>query len=338
MQKEKSGGNMRTAIFARRTLGTLLAGAALLLASAAQAQTDYPNKPIRLIVPFAPGGGGDTLARTVTQNAAEALGQPIVIENRPGAGGNLGAALAAKSPADGYTLFYGTNGTHAINHALYANPGFDPVKDFVPVARLTRIGMVVVVNPDVPAKSVPELLTYLKANPGKATFGSAGNGTSSHIAGEMFKMQTGTDILHVPYRGNGPAMIDLVGGRIDMMIDVMPAAYPHAEAGKIRALAVTTMTPVASAPNLPTLDASGVKGFELSAWDGIWAPAGTPRAIVDKVNAAYRASLADAQVKERLFARGAEPVPGTPDDLARFVASELPKWAEVVKKSGAKVE
>ena len=329
---------MKTVTFARRKLAAVLAGAALLFAGTAHAQTDYPNKAIRLIVPFAPGGGGDTLARIATQPAAEALGQQIVIDNRPGAGGNIGAALAAKSPADGYTLFYGTNGTHAINHALYSNPGFDPVKDFAPVARLTRIGMVVVVNPEVPAKSVPELLAYLKANPGKATFGSAGNGTSSHIAGEMFKMRTGLDILHVPYRGNGPAMIDLVAGRIDMMIDVMPAAYPHAEAGKIRALAVTTLTPVAGAPNLPTLDSSGVKGFELSAWDGIWAPAGTPRAIIGKLNAAYNKALNDPQVKERLLARGAEPVPGTPEDLAKHVATELPKWAEVVKASGAKVD
>jgi tripartite-type tricarboxylate transporter receptor subunit TctC len=329
---------MKTVTFARRQLAAALAGAALLFAGAAHAQTDYPNKAIRLIVPFAPGGGGDTLARIATQPAAEALGQQIIVDNRPGAGGNIGAALAAKSPADGYTLFYGTNGTHAINHALYSNPGFDPVKDFAPVARLTRIGMVVVVNPEVPAKSVPELLAYLKANPGKATFGSAGNGTSSHIAGEMFKMRTGLDILHVPYRGNGPAMIDLVAGRIDMMIDVMPAAYPHAEAGKIRALAVTTLTPVAGAPNLPTLDSSGVKGFELSAWDGIWAPAGTPRAIIDKLNAAYNKALNDPRVKERLLARGAEPVPGTPEDLAKHVATELPKWAEVVKASGAKVD
>ncbi len=323
---------------ARRQLAAAAAGAALFLAGAAHAQTDYPNKVVRLIVPFVAGGGGDSQARTVTPAAAEALGQQIVIENRPGAGGNLGAAMAAKAPPDGYTLFYGTNGTHAINHALYANPGFDPVKDFAPVSRLTRIGMVVVVNPEVPVKSVPELLSYLKANPGKVTFGSAGNGTSSHIAGEMFKMRTGTDILHVPYRGNGPAMIDLTAGRIDMMIDVMPAAYPHAAAGKIRALAVTTLTPVAGAPDLPTLDASGVKGFELSAWDGIWAPAGTPRPIVDKLNAAFQAALANEEVKKRLFARGAEPVPGTPEDFARHIASELPKWAEVVKASGAKVD
>ncbi|HEX2112872.1 MAG TPA: tripartite tricarboxylate transporter substrate binding protein [Alphaproteobacteria bacterium] len=308
------------------------------LGAGAHAQTDYPNKPVRLIVPFAAGGGGDNLARSVSQAASEALGQQIIIENRAGAGGNIGAAAAAKTVPDGYTILYGTNGTHAINHALYANPGFDPIKDFTPVARLTRIGMVVVVNPDVPAKSVPELLAHLKKNPGKISFGSAGNGTSSHIAGEMFKMMTGTDILHVPYRGNGPAMIDLVGGRIEMMIDVMPSAYPHAEAGKIRALAVTTKTPVAAAPNLPTLDSSGVQGFELSAWDGIWAPAGTPRPIVDKLNAAFNKALAHPAVKERLFKIGAEPVPGTPDDLGKFVASELPKWAEVVKRSGAKVE
>jgi tripartite-type tricarboxylate transporter receptor subunit TctC len=306
--------------------------------TAAQAQDDYPNKVVKLVVPFVAGGGGDSLARSVSQAASDALGQQIIIENRPGAGGNIGAAFAAKSAPDGYTLLYGTNGTHAINHALYANPGFDPIKDFAPVARLTRIGMVVVVTQEFPAKSVPELLDYLKKNPGKATFGSAGNGTSSHIAGEMFKMMTGTDILHVPYRGNGPAMIDLVGGRIDMMIDVMPAAYPHVESGKVRALAVTTRTPVAAAPQLPTLDSAGVPGFELSAWDGIWAPAGTPRPIVDKLNAAFNKALADVTVKERLFKIGADPVPGTPDDLGKFVAAELPKWAEVVKKSGAKIE
>ena len=317
----------------------LMALAVLGFAStAAQAQDDYPNKVVKLVVPFVAGGGGDSLARSVSQAASDALGQQIIIDNRPGAGGNIGAALVAKSPADGYTLLYGTNGTHAINHALYANPGFDPIKDFAPVARLTRIGMVVVVTQEFPAKSVPELLDYLKKNPGKATFGSAGNGTSSHIAGEMFKMMTGTDILHVPYRGNGPAMIDLVGGRIDLMIDVMPAAYPHVEGGKVRALAVTTKTPVAAAPRLPTLDSSGVPGFELSAWDGIWAPAGTPKQIVDKLNAAFNKALADAAVKERLFKIGADPVPGTPDDLGKFVAAELPKWAEVVKKSGAKIE
>jgi tripartite-type tricarboxylate transporter receptor subunit TctC len=317
----------------------VLAGAALLaLSAAAHAQSDYPNKPVRLVVPFAAGGGGDNLARSVSQAASDALGQQIIIENRAGAGGNIGAAAAAKAAPDGYTLLYGTNGTHAINHALYANAGFDPVKDFAPVARLTRIGMVVVVNNELPAKSVPELLAHLKKNPGKINFGSAGNGTSSHIAGEMFKMMTGTDILHVPFRGNGPAMIDLIGGRIELMIDVMPSAYPHAAAGKIRALAVTTMTPVAAAPNLPTLDSAGVKGFELSAWDGVWAPAGTPRPIVDKLNAAFNKALADGTVKERLFKIGADPVPGTPDDLGKFVASELPKWAEVVKRSGAKVE
>jgi tripartite-type tricarboxylate transporter receptor subunit TctC len=326
-----------TTMIARRAV---LAGAALLALSAAgaHAQSDYPNKPVRLIVPFAAGGGGDNLARTVSQAASDALGQQIIIENRAGAGGNIGSAAAAKTPPDGYTLLYGTNGTFAINHALYANSGFDPVKDFMPVARLTRIGMVVVVNNEVPAKSVAELLAHLKNNPGKASFGSAGNGTSSHIAGEMFKMMTGTDILHVPFRGNGPAMIDLIGGRIELMIDVMPSAYPHAAAGKIRALAVTTKTPVAAAPALPTLDSAGVPGFELSAWDGIWAPAGTPRPIVDKLNAAFNKALADGTVKERLFKIGADPVPGTPDDLGKFVASELPKWAEVVKRSGAKVE
>jgi tripartite-type tricarboxylate transporter receptor subunit TctC len=329
---------VKTLLRTHRTC-VVAAVAAIAIAETASAQTGrYPEKPIKLVVPFAPGGGGDSLARTVAARAEKALGQSLVIDNRAGAGGNIGTAVAAKSPADGYTIVYGTNGTFSINHALYSQTGFDPIKDFAPVARLTEIAMVLAINPNVPAKSVAELLAHLKGHPGKVTFASAGNGTSSHIAGELFKMIAGVDMVHVPFRGNGPAMVDLIAGRVDMIIDVMPNAYPHVQAGKLRALAVTTRTPVASARHLPTLDASGIPGFGLTAWDGIWAPAGTPRPIIEKLNAAFNDALNDPQMRERLRVRGADPMPGTPEDLGRHVARELPKWTEVVKRSGAQVQ
>jgi tripartite-type tricarboxylate transporter receptor subunit TctC len=320
--------------------GGFIAVGVLTLAGTTPAPTgdSYPDRPIKLIVPFAPGGGGDSLARTVAVHAEKVLGTQLVIDNRAGAGGNIGTAAAAKAPSDGYTIVYGTNGTFSINHALYEHTGFDPIKDFAPVARLTKIAMVLAINKTMPVTSVPELLTYLRANPGKITFASAGNGTSSHVAGELFKMVTGVDIVHVPFRGNGPAMVELVGGRVNMIIDVMPSAFPFVQTGKLQGLAVTTKTRVPSAHSLPTLDESGVPGFEMTAWDGIWAPAGTPRPIIEKLNGAFNAALNDPQTKERLLARGAEPVPGTPEDLGRHVARELPKWTEVVKRTGARVE
>lgn len=325
-------GNGRTAL-----TGVLFLAALLVQPLAALAQA-YPDKPIRLIVPFAPGGGGDTLARSVSMAASEALGQQVVVDNKPGAGGNVGSELAARAPADGYTILYGTNGTHAINHALYARTGFDAIKDFEPVSRLTRIAGIVVVTKTMPVNSVKELLDHLRANPGKVNFGSAGNGTTSHVAGEMFKQVANVDIVHIPYRGNGPAMVDLTAGQVQMMIDVMPAAYPHVKSGNIRALAVTTATRVGSVPELPTLAEAGVPGFDMSAWDGIWAPAGTPRPIVDRLNAAFNKALESAAVRERLVTMGAEPVGGKPEDLGRHVASELARWAEVVKKSGARID
>src|SRR5262245_34116868 len=212
----------------------------------------YPDRPIRVIVPFPAGGGGDILARTVMTRVAEILGQTIVIDNRAGAGGNIGTAAAARADADGYTLAYGTNGTHAINHTLYKSTGFDPISDFAPISRLTQIALILVVHPGVPATSVPELLTYLKANAGKVNFASAGNGTSSHLAGELFKSVTGVNIVHVPYRGGAPAMTDLIGGQVQMMIEVMPNAYPQIEGGKLRGLAVTAAKRWPTAPTVPT--------------------------------------------------------------------------------------
>jgi tripartite-type tricarboxylate transporter receptor subunit TctC len=302
------------------------------------AAAQYPDKPVKVIVPFVAGGGGDTLARTVTNRLTVELKQPIVIDNRAGAGGNLGAEIAARSAPDGYTLFYGTNGTHAINQSLYRKLPFDPVKDFAPVSRLTRIAAIAVVNPALPVNSIGELSQYAKKNPGKVTFASAGNGTTSHLAGELFKSMTGIDIVHVPYKGGAPAITDLIGGQVSMMIEVMPNAYQHVKAGKIRALAVTTAQRSAVAPDIPTIAESGVPGFEVSAWDGIWAPAGTPPAIVDRLNDAIRASLEDPPIREALFQRGAEPVPGTPAALGAHVVAEAARWAKVVRDSGATVD
>jgi tripartite-type tricarboxylate transporter receptor subunit TctC len=319
----------------------LLCAAALALAApAAQAQpaAGYPNKPIKLIVPFPAGGGGDTLARLVMLRAAKELGQPIVVENLGGAGGNVGSATAAKAPADGYTLLYGTNGTHAINHAIYKSPGFNPSRDFEPVTQLTRIAAMVVVRPTLQVNSMAELTRLLKANPGKYTFGSAGNGTTSHLAGEIYKSRAGLAVVHIPYRGGAQAMTDLMGGQIDMMIEVMPNAAPQAKGGRVKPLAVTTATRVAGWPDLPTVAESGLAGFDVSAWDAIFVPAGTPRPIVNRLNEAIHKALADPELRAQLQSRGAEVAPGTPEELAKHIASNMTLWGDAVKRSGAAVD
>jgi tripartite-type tricarboxylate transporter receptor subunit TctC len=326
-----------------RAIRTVLGiGAALFIGvmtgASAQAQSTYPDKPIKLIVPFPPGGGADNLARTVIPRAAQLIGQPIVIENKPGAGGNVGAELVARAAPDGYTILHGTNGTHGINHALYDHVGFDPIKDFAPISRFTTIPAILVVYPGLKVNSVKELLAYLRANPGKVSFASSGNGTTSHMAGELFKSMTGVDIVHVPYRGGGPALTALLAGEAQMDIDLMANLYPNVEAGKLMGLAVSTLQRVETTPAIPTIDESGVPGYEIAATDGIYAPAGTPRPIIDRLNAAIRGALEDPTVRERLAARGAVPSPSTPEELARHVAAELPKWAALVKQSGAKVD
>jgi tripartite-type tricarboxylate transporter receptor subunit TctC len=320
----------------RFTAAVVLAAVAGLTASVAAAE--YPEKPIVLIVPFPPGGGGDTLARTVMPAVGKDLGQPIVIENKPGAGGNIGSLAASRAVPDGYTLLYGTNGTHAINQTLYRNPGFDASKDFTPISRMTEIPAVMVVNPGVlPVKSVAELIAYAKANPGKVTYASAGNGTTSHLAGALFATMTGINIVHVPYRGGGPAMTDLMGGQVAMMIDVMPNTTGPVKAGKVRALAISTAKRSPAAPDLPTI-AETVPGFEVTAWDAVFGPANLPRSIVEKVNAAVRKALDDPATRDALLARGTVPVPGTPEELGKHVASETARWAKVVKDSGAQVD
>ncbi len=301
-------------------------------------QAPYPDRPIHFVVPFPPGGGADNLARTIVPRAAQILGESIVIENRPGAGGNIGAAEVARAAPDGYTLLQGTNGTHGINQALYARPGFDPFKDFAPIARFTVIPAMLVVIPDVPANNVTELVAYIKAHPGKISFASAGNGTTSHLAGVLFKNLTHTDIVHIPYKGGGPALTGLLGGEVQMMIDLTVNVLPYVKAGKLKGLAVTTKERVPTLPDVPTVEESGLPGFEIVASDGVYAPAGTPRPIIDKLNAAFRQALQDPQVSKSLMSRGALPMPGTPEDLARHIAREYPMWIKLVKDSGAKVD
>ena len=329
----------QAAVISALRLG-VLACAALLCVPLAQAQTAsaYPNKPIKLIVPFPAGGGGDTLARLMMLRAAKELGQPVVVDNLGGAGGNVGSSAAAKAPADGYTLLYGTNGTLAINHTIYKTPGFSPTKDFDPVTQLTSIAAMVVVRPGLPVNSMAELTTLLKANPGKYTFGSAGNGTTSHLAGEIYKSSAGLAVVHIPYRGGAQAMTDLVGGQIDMMIEVMPSAAPQARAGRIKPLAVSTAKRAPGWPDVQTMAESGLRGFDVSAWDAIVVPAGTPRPIIDRLNAAIRTALADPELRAQLATRGTEVAPSTPEELTQHITSNLKLWGDAVKRSGASVD
>jgi tripartite-type tricarboxylate transporter receptor subunit TctC len=316
----------------------LALGSGVVPGVAGAADAAYPDRPIHLIVPFPAGGGADSLARLVMPRVAKALGQPIVIENKAGAGGNVGAEVAARAAPDGYTLLYGTNGTHAINASLYRNLRFDPVKDFTPVSRMTEIATMLIVNPQLPVHSVSELIRYARANPGKLNFASAGNGTTSHLAGELFKAQAGIDIVHVPYRGGALAMTDLIGGQVQMMIEVMPNAYPQAREGRVRALAVAAAARFPGAPELPTIAESGLPGFEASAWDGLFVPAGTPAAIVERLNAAVHQALEDPEIEAALRARGAQPMPDTPEAFARFIAASAERWAQAVRASGAKID
>ena len=322
----------------RRALAAIAALAALAAAPAAHAQGAYPNKPVRIVVPFPAAGTTDILARAAGQKMSEAWGQPVVVDNRPGAGGNIGAELVAKSANDGYTLLMGTVGTHAINASLYAKMPYDHVKDFVPIVLVAGVPNVLVVHPSVPANSVQELIAYGKANPGKLNFASSGSGTSIHLAGELFKVSTGVQMQHVPYKGSAPAVSDLLGGQVQLMFDNLPSALPHIKAGKLKALAVTSNARAPALPDVPTIAEAGVPGFEASSWFGLLAPAGTSRDVVTKVNAEVAKWLASADAKEKLTAAGANVAGGSPEDFARHIAAETAKWAKVVKDSGAKVD
>ncbi|MDF3831677.1 tripartite tricarboxylate transporter substrate binding protein [Cupriavidus basilensis] len=326
---------------ARRRL--LAAGVALAatfggMTGAAYAQGNYPTKPITLIVPFSAGGTTDILARIVGLQLGKALGQPVVIDNRPGAGGNIGASLAAKAPGDGYTLFMGTIGTHAINQSLYSKLPFDPVKDFAPITRVAMVPNIVVVNPKVPVNNVKELIAYVKANPDKLSYGSSGSGSSMHLSGELFNSMTGLHIQHIPYKGSAPAVNDLLGNQIGLMFDNMPSSYPHVKAGKLRAIAVTSAKRSPALPNVPTVAESGVPGYEATSWFALYATGGTPQPIVDRLNAEVVKILAMPEVQKQMADQGAEPHPEKPAQLAAFMKLEAAKWAKVVKASGATVD
>ncbi len=327
----------------RRTLNcsfsiAIVSAAFGILSTPTFAQGAYPGKPIRVVVPFPAGGTTDILARAAGQKMTEAWGQPVVIDNRPGAAGNIGSELVAKSANDGYTLLMGTVGTHAINASLYAKMPYDHVKDFVPIVLVAGVPNVLVVHPSVPANSVQELVAYGKANPGKLNFASSGSGTSIHLAGELFKVSTGVTMQHVPYKGSAPAVTDLLGGQVQLMFDNLPSALPHIKSGKLKALTVTSATRAPALPEIPTIAETGLPGFEASSWFGLLAPAGTSRDIVTKVNGEVAKWLASADAKEKLTAAGANVAGGSPEDFAKHIAVETAKWAKVVKESGAKVD
>jgi len=317
----------------------LLAAIALVATAPAAAQVaSYPTKPVRLVVPFPAGGTTDLLARAVAQKLSETWGQQIIVDNRPGAGGNIGSELVAKAPPDGYTLLMGTVGTHAINPSLYAKMPYNHIKDFTPVILVAGVPNVLVVNPSLPVNSVQELIAYGKANPNKLNFASSGNGTSIHLSGELFRTMTGVQMTHVPYKGSSPALTDLIGGQVQLMFDNLPSSLQFIKAGKLRALAVTSLARSQALPDVPTLAESGLPGFEASSWFGVLAPAGTPADIVAKLNGAVAAWLASPAAKEQLAAQGAIPAGGSPDAFVKHIADESAKWAKVVKASGAHVD
>ena len=309
---------------------------ACIAATGASAQ-DYPSKPIRIIVPYPPGGPTDILARVVAAKLAEKLGQPITIDNKAGASGMIGADMVAKAAPDGYTLLANAS-IHVINPSVQAKSPYDAIKDFAPVSLIADVPLVLVVTQTLPAQSVKELIALGKAKPGTLNFASSGNAAAPHLAGEAFKIATGVDMQHVPYKGSGPAVSDLIGGQVQLMFDSLPSSIGHIKSGKLRALAVTTSKRAGALPDLPTVAESGVPGFDISTWYGVWAPAGTPKQIVNRISAEIAAIVRTPEIRERLASLGAEPVGDTPEEFAAYTRSELAKWARIVKASGAKAD
>jgi tripartite-type tricarboxylate transporter receptor subunit TctC len=311
----------------------------LALAAAPAAAQPFPSKPLKIVATFEPGGASDILSRLLAPKLAETLGQPVVVENRPGAGGNTGTDYVAKSPPDGHTLVMGYIGTHAVNPTLYPKIPFDAVRDFAPVAFVASIPSVLVVHPSVPARSVAELVALAKARPGALNYGSGGSGTAPHLGAELFKLMAGVDMVHVPYKGSGPAVNDLLGGQISLMFNTMIQTIPHVQGGKLRALAVTSARRSAAMPELPTLAEAGMPGYEMVGWFGVLAPAGTPRSAVARLNADILKILALPDVKDRLAKLGSEPTDiATPEQFGDYIKAEIAKWAKVVKAAGMRIE
>ncbi|KDB99991.1 tripartite tricarboxylate transporter family receptor [Bordetella bronchiseptica MBORD624] len=315
----------------------LFAGILGAAAISATAHAAYPDKPVRIVVGFSAGGTTDVIARIMAKELTEALGQSFVVENKPGGGSNIATDYVARATPDGYTLLF-VAVTSAINQTLYKNVNFDLTKDFAPVALGAKVPNILVLNPSVPVKSVQELVAYAKANPGKLAFASSGSGTSIHMAGELFKQRAGIDVLHVPYKGSAPAVTDLIGGQVQFMFDNMPSSWPHVQAGKLRALAVTTTERSASAPDLPTMKESGFENFDVSSWFGLIAPAGTPPEVVNTLNAAMVKALDKPEVLQSYEKLGAVAQKTTPAEFGAFIKSEVEGWAPVVKASGATVD
>ena len=315
----------------------LAAALAASLASAAPAQESWPQRQVNVVVPFAAGGSTDLIARILAQHMQTKFGTPFVVENRAGAGGSIGTGYVAKAAGDGYTLLVGTVSSNAINAFLYTKLTFDVERDFQPVSLLALLPNLLFVNPKIPAKTVTEIIEYLKANAGKVNFGSSGIGTSSHLSSVMFQLATGTTMTHVPFRSTGEVMNSMIGGHIDLAIDSMTTAWPHARAGTVRAIAVTTPQRSTTAPDLPTIGET-VPGFQATAWQGLFTPAGTPRAVVDKLAAEAKRILELAEVAAQLKDLGAQPAPSGPEQFADFLKSERAKWQEVVKASGARID
>ena len=307
------------------------------VASAQTAATPFPDKPLRIVVTFTTGGAPDTLARILSEKLSNVWGQPVIVDNKPGAGGNTGADFVAKAPGDGYTIVVGTVGTHSINPAMYSKMPYDAVKDFAPITLLATTPNMLVINNDVPAKNLKDFIALGKKE-GKMTFASSGSGTSIHVSGELFKTMTGIDMVHIPYKGRATAIPDVLGGRVTMMFDNMPSSLSLVREGKLRALGVTSSVRSPAAPEIPTIAESGLPGFDAVSWFALFAPASTPKPIIDKWQTEVRRILKLPDVAKRLADAGLDAVGGTPDELAAYQKSEITKWAKVVKDSGAKAD
>ena len=331
--------------FTRRSLALMTAAAAVAsagltipAAAMAQPEANWPTKPIKWVVPFPPGGAMDVIARTLGDKAARVLGQAVVVENRPGAGGNIGADYVAKQPADGYTIMITSIGM-ATNKALYAKLSYDPVKDFAPISLLAVVPNVLVVNASKnPDKSVKEVIAHAKKDPGKLTYASAGNGTSIHLAGEVFASMAGINILHVPYKGSGPAITDMLGGQVDLMFDSITSARPHIQSGKLRALGLTTAKRSSALPDVPTIAEAGVPGYEVSPWFAVFAPAGTSPEIIAKLNKVLNDGMKDPETLKKLESVGAEPIGTTPQQLATHLNKELDRWGKLIKERNIRLD